>query len=135
MKKIVFACVHNAGRSQIAAALFSLYADPQKAYATSAGTRPSGEVHPEVLEVLREIGVATDGLQPKLATFELLQDADLLVTMGCGEACPVVPGLRRVDWPLRDPKGESFEVVRAVREEIRELVQELVAAEKVARPA
>jgi arsenate reductase len=127
MDTIVFACVHNAGRSQMAAALFDLLADPAKARAVSAGTAPGTRVHPEVVAVMREAGVDLSTRVPQLLTDDLASAADLLVTMGCGESCPLVPGVERRDWPLQDPKGQPPEVVRAIRDQIRERVQALVA--------
>src|ERR1700744_5092199 len=117
MKTVIFACVHNAGRSQMAAAFFNALADPSKARAISAGTEPGKPVPPEVLEVMREIGIDLSKAQPQKLTEELARNADLLITMGCGEKCPYVPGLRRDDWPLRDPKGLPIEQVREIRNE------------------
>ena len=129
MKTILFACLHNAGRSQMAAAFFNALADPTKAQAISAGTEPGARVHPEVVAAMREVGVDLTGASPRKLTDALATQADLLVTMGCGEACPFVPGLRREDWPLDDPKGQSLERVRAIRDEIRARVERLLAAE------
>lgn len=126
MQTVIFACVHNAGRSQMAAAFFNLLADPQKARAVSAGTEPGTRVHPVVLEVMREIGIDLSGAQPQKLTDELAASANLLVTMGCGEKCPYMPGLRRDDWPLRDPKGLPIEEVRAIRDEVKRKVEELL---------
>src|ERR1700694_1755292 len=109
IRKVIFACVHNAGRSQMSAAFFNKYADPNKAIAISAGTHPAEQVHPEVLEVMREIGIDVGGAKPQKLTPALAQDASLLITMGCGDGCPFVPGLRRDDWPLTDPKGKDIE--------------------------
>jgi arsenate reductase len=128
METVIFACVHNAGRSQMAAAFFNALADPARARAISAGTRPASRVHPEVVEVMREIGIDLSGAAPQLLTHELAERAQLLVTMGCEEDCPVVPGLRREDWPLADPKGQPIERVRAIRDEIRDRVAALLAA-------
>ena len=119
MKTVVFACVHNAGRSQMAAAFFNALADPEKARAISAGTRPSARIHPEVVDVMREAGLDLSGATPGLLTKERAQGAALLVTMGCGEECPVIPGVRIDDWPLEDPKGKSPERIREIRDEIR----------------
>jgi len=119
VKTVVFACVHNAGRSQMAAAFFNALADPEKARAISAGTRPAARVHPEVIEVMREAGVDLSGAVPALLTKERAQGAALLVTMGCGEECPVLPGVRVEDWPLEDPKGKAPERVREIRDAIR----------------
>jgi arsenate reductase (thioredoxin) len=122
MEKILFACVHNAGRSQMAAAWFAALADPAKARAVSAGTDPGTRVHPEVVAAMREAGIDLSGAVPRRLTAELAADAALLVTMGCGDACPHVPGLRKIDWPLADPKGKPLDEVRAIRDEIRERV-------------
>lgn len=127
---VLFACVHNAGRSQMAAALFNQLADPAKARAVSAGTQPAERVHPEVAEALRELGIDLTGARPQRLTTELAQQARLLITMGCGDACPVVPGLRRDDWPLPDPKGQPLTRVRAIRDEIRDRVSRLLTDEK-----
>jgi arsenate reductase len=129
MSTVLFACVHNAGRSQMAAAFFNALADPERARALSAGTQPGEHVHPEVVEVMAELGFDLRDVKPTLLTEALARDAELLVTMGCGEACPVVPGLRRDDWALPDPKGESPRRVREIRDEIRSRVAALVAAE------
>ena len=116
---ILFVCVHNAGRSQMAAAFFNALADPAHARAVSAGTEPAGHVHPEVVAVMHEVGIDLAGAQPRRLTDELAASAQLLVTMGCGEQCPVVSGLRREDWNLQDPKGQPLEQVRAIRDDIR----------------
>ena len=126
MDTVIFACVHNAGRSQMAAAFFNAAADPAKARAVSAGTQPGKHVHPEVVEVMREEGFDLSAAKPRLLTDELARHSALLVTMGCGEACPFVPGLERRDWPLLDPKGQTPEVVRGVRDEVRQRVNALV---------
>src|SRR5918993_3252360 len=115
MTTVLFACVHNAGRSQMAAALFNASADPAKARAISAGTAPAADVHPEVLIVMREHGVDLSGARPVRLTEALAQRAQWLITMGCGDQCPFVPGARVDDWPLVDPKGKSLDDVRAVR--------------------
>lgn len=133
MKTILFACTHNAGRSQMAAAFFQLLAEPTKARAISAGTTPGERVHPEVLAVMREVGVDLAGATPRLLTDELAASATLLVTMGCAETCPVIPGLRRLDWPLEDPKGRPLERVREIRDEVRARVLALLSAEGWAR--
>ena len=138
MTTVLFACVHNAGRSQMAAAWFNLLADPSRARAVSAGTSPGPAVHPEVLEVMREVGIELAGVAPQRLTPELAAQAQLLITMGCGDECPVVPGAERDDWPLDDPKGKPLERVREIREEIRARVEVLVKqrswARTVARP-
>jgi arsenate reductase len=126
IERVIFACVHNAGRSQMAAAFFNQLADPTQAQAVSAGTQPADRVHPEVAEAMREAGIDLAGSTPRLLTAELAAGARLLVTMGCGESCPVVPGLQREDWPLADPKGQPIERVREIRDQIREQVRQLV---------
>ena len=127
-RTVLFACVHNAGRSQMAAALLNHLAEPDRARAISAGTEPADHVHPVVAEVMREAGLDLGGVRPQLLTPELAASVDLLITMGCGEACPVVPGLHREDWPLPDPKGQPIERVREIRDEIRGRVQRLLAS-------
>lgn len=132
MLHVIFACVHNAGRSQMAAAFFNYLADPQKARAISAGTEPGERVHPEVLVAMREIGIDLSGAKPQKLTEELAKHAQLLITMGCGDKCPYVPGLRRDDWALRDPKGLPMEEVRKIREAVKQRVEALVEKESVA---
>lgn len=134
MKTVLFACVHNAGRSQMAAAFFNALADSAKARAISAGTQPGTGVHPEVLTTMREVGIDLLEATPTLLTEELAHGASLLVTMGCGEACPVVPGLRREDWPLDDPKGRPVEEVRRIRDDVQNRVRELITREGLTRP-
>lgn len=124
--RVVFACVHNAGRSQMAAAWFNLLADPARAVATSAGTQPAVRVHPEVAVVMQEVGVDLSGAEPVLLDVARVQGAACVVTMGCGEACPVVPGVPLLDWPLPDPKGQDVESVRAIRDAIAERVAAFV---------
>ena len=131
MKTIIFACVHNAGRSQMAAAFFNALADPSKARAISAGTAPGERVHPEVVAAMREAGLDLSGATPQKLTSELAAGASLLVTMGCGDACPYVPGLRLEDWPLPDPKGQPAAVVSGIRDDIRRRVEALVAREQL----
>ncbi len=127
MKTVLFACVHNAGRSQMAAALFNKLADPAKARAISAGTEPGERVHPEVVAVMSEAGIDVSKVEPRKLTGDLAAQANLLVTMGCGEACPVVPGVERDDWPLDDPKGRPMDQVRRIRDEIEGRVRRLLA--------
>ena len=128
MKTVLFACVHNAGRSQMAAALFNAMADPARARAASAGTTPGDRVHPAVVDAMLEVGIDLGAVRPQLLTDELARSADLLVTMGCGEACPWIPELERDDWPLDDPKGRAPDEVRRIRDEIRRRVDELLRA-------
>jgi arsenate reductase len=130
---IIFACVHNAGRSQMAAAWFNELADPARARAVSAGTAPGPRVHPEVQTTMSEVGLDLSNATPRRLTDELARGAQLLVTMGCGEACPHVPGLRRDDWPLEDPKGKPVERVREIRDDLRDRVVALLAREGWAR--
>lgn len=126
MDRVIFACRHNAGRSQMAAAFFNQTADPARAKAISAGTTPAERVHPEVAEVMRELGFDLSGAKPQLLTTELAAGTRLLVTMGCGEECPYIPGVEVQDWPLDDPKGRPVEQVRRIREQIRERVAALL---------
>ena len=129
VKTYLFACVHNAGRSQIAAALFNVYADQSQCRGISAGTEPASHVHAEVVETMREIGIDLGSSKPQKLTSALAQAASVLVTMGCGDACPFVPGLKTIDWPLPDPKGKSVVEVRAIRDEIHERVKTLIRSE------
>jgi arsenate reductase len=128
MTTVIFACVHNAGRSQMAAAFFNRLADPTKARAVSAGTQPGERVHPEVVEVMGERGIDVASARPQKLTDELARAAQWLITMGCGDQCPVVPGLERADWPLEDPKGKPRERVREIRDEVEGKVRALLAA-------
>jgi arsenate reductase len=132
---VIFACVHNAGRSQMAAAFFNALAAPERARAISAGTQPGERVHPEVAAAMREAGIDVSGARPQRLTAELARGARLLVTMGCGDECPVVPGADRDDWPLEDPKGKPVERVLEIRDEIRRRVARLVESRGWARPA
>lgn len=129
MKTVIFACVHNAGRSQMAAGFFNKLADPAKARALSAGTAPGDRVHPEVVMVMSEEGIDLSVARPQKLTAELAAEAQLLITMGCGDECPYVPGIRRDDWPLQDPKGQPIERVREIRDGIRARVEALIARE------
>ena len=121
---ILFACTHNAGRSQIAAAFCRAYGRG-RVQAESAGTSPAGAVHPVVVEAMREKGIDLGSAVPRRLTAELAGQADVLVTMGCGDACPVVPGVRVVDWPLDDPRDQPLERVRVIRDDIEGRVLEL----------
>lgn len=124
--RVLFVCSHNAGRSQMAAALLRLRAGGRFAV-SSAGTDPAAEVEPEVAQVLIEAGVALNDAYPKPLTDEVVQAADVVVTMGCGDACPVVPGRRYLDWPVADPDGAPIEAVRAIRDAIDAHVTDLLA--------
>lgn len=130
MITVLFACVHNAGRSQIAAALFNRAADPVKARAISAGTQPADRVHPEVVALMGEMGIDLSGQQPQKLTETLAAQAQWLITMGCGDECPVVPGTRREDWPIADPKGQPPAVVRAIVNDIDRRVRALITANR-----
>lgn len=122
----LFVCLHNAGRSQMSQALFDLAAAGRHT-ALSAGTTPDERVHPEVVEVMRELGIDLSDRQPQLLTVELAQQADVVVTMGCGDACPYIPGKQYIDWNLPDPKGRPLAEVRATRDDIQKRVTSLVA--------
>ena len=127
MITVLFACVHNAGRSQIAAALFNRHADPTKARAISAGTQPAERVHPEVVTLMREVGIDLSEQRPQKLTAEFAAQAQWLITMGCGDACPVVPGAQRDDWPLADPKGQTMDAVRDIADELDRRVLALIS--------
>ncbi len=128
MATVLFVCLHNAGRSQMSQALFERAAAGRHT-ALSAGTTPAGHVHPEAVEVMQELGIDLSGRQPQLLTRELAEQADVVVTMGCGDACPYIPGRRYIDWDLPDPKGRPLQEVRATRDEIARRVQELFDGE------
>ncbi len=127
MVTVLFACVHNAGRSQMAEALFNLHANPRRARAISAGTTPASLVHHVVADTMRELGVELAGRAPQRLTEDLARQAQWLITMGCGDACPVVPGVHRDDWPIQDPKDQPSEVVRSIRDEVDARVRALIA--------
>ena len=131
MRKIIFACVHNAGRSQMSAAFFNLYSDPSRARAISAGTQPAPHVHTQVIEVMKELGMDLSGAKPQKLTAALAEDADLLITMGCGDECPIVPGLKRDDWPFPDPKDQSIEQTRQIRDAIERRIKAFIEAENL----
>jgi arsenate reductase (thioredoxin) len=130
MATALFVCLHNAGRSQMSQALFERAAEGRHS-ARSAGTTPADRVHPEVVEVMRELGIDLAEREPRLLTRELAEQADVVVTMGCGDECPYIPGRRYLDWDLEDPKDRPLDEVRATRDDIgrrvRELVEELDA--------
>jgi arsenate reductase len=131
MRTFIFACIHNAGRSQMSAAFFNQFVDPDLARGISAGTHPAERVHAVVVDAMREVGIDISNAKPQKLTAELVQNAEMLVTMGCGDECPYVPGLRRADWPLPDPKGQGIESVRQVRDEIKRRILQLLAQEKL----
>ena len=128
MATALFVCLHNAGRSQMSAALFE-HAANGRHRALSAGSEadPNGRVHPEVIEVMRELGIDVSDRHPQQLTLELARQADVVITMGCGDACPLIPGKRYIDWELPDPKGRPVEEVRATRDEIATRIDNLVA--------
>jgi arsenate reductase len=126
MARVLFVCVHNAGRSQMSQALFNRAAGGTHE-ARSAGSEPADRVHPEVIAVMDELGVDLRGETPKPLTRELAEWADVLVTMGCGDACPNIPGKRYLDWELEDPKDQSIDAVRTTRDEIARRVDRLLA--------
>jgi arsenate reductase (thioredoxin) len=125
MAHVLFVCLHNAGRSQMSQALFERAAG-HRHQAASAGTTPADRVHPEVVEAMRELGLDLSGRTPHRLTTELARWADLIVTMGCGDECPYIPGKRYIDWDLPDPRGRPLAEVRATRDEIRGRVADLV---------
>jgi arsenate reductase len=124
--RVLFVCLHNAGRSQMSAALFERAAAGRHE-AMSAGTTPAARVHPEVVEVMNELGIDLSDRVPRMLTRELAEQADVVVTMGCGDACPYIPGKRYLDWDLADPKGRPVDEVRATRDEIADRVAGLAA--------
>ena len=128
--KVVFACVANAGRSQMAAAFFNKIATPSRARAISAGTRPGTGVHPEVVAAMRDAGIDLSSATPQYLSTDLTKDAHILITMGCGDECPLIAGVERDDWPLDDPKGQPPETVRRIRDEIEKRVRALVKERK-----
>jgi protein-tyrosine-phosphatase len=126
MSTVLFVCLHNAGRSQMSQALFERAADGRHA-ALSAGTKPGRRVHREVVDVMLELGIDLSDRKPRRLTRALAERADVVVMMGCGDECPYVPGLRRLDWDLPDPKDRPIAEVRAIRDEIAARVRELLA--------
>jgi protein-tyrosine-phosphatase len=126
MAHVLFVCLHNAGRSQMSAALFERAAEGRHE-AASAGTQPAERVHPEVVAAMSELGIDVSGHRPRRLTDELAREADVVVTMGCGDECPYIPGKRYLDWDLPDPKGRSLEEVRAIRDEIALRVERLAS--------
>jgi arsenate reductase len=126
MSRALFVCIHNAGRSQMSQALFEV-ASAGRHEAWSAGTHPAEVVHPIVIEAMNELGVDLSGRVPRLLTDELAQWADVVVTMGCGDECPYIPGKRYIDWDLADPAGKDLDAVRAIRDDIQRRVSDLVS--------
>ena len=125
MAHVLFVCLHNAGRSQMSQALFERAAASRHT-AASAGRSPADRIHPEVIEVMRELGINLDARRPQPLTRELAQQADIVVTMGCGDQCPFIPGKRYLDWDLPDPAHRPVDEVRATRDEINRRVQKLL---------
>jgi arsenate reductase (thioredoxin) len=123
---VLFVCLHNAGRSQMSQALFERTAGGRHG-ADSAGTSPAERVHPEVAEAMLELGIDLAGRSPRRLTRELAEAADVVVTMGCGDECPYIPGKRYIDWDLTDPKDQDLETVRSIRDEITRRVGDLVS--------
>ena len=123
--RVLFVCLHNAGRSQMSQGLFERAADGRHE-ARSAGTTPAEHVHPEVIEVMHELGIDLTDRTPQLLTRDLAEWADIIVTMGCGDQCPFIPGKRYIDWDLPDPKGQPLDEVRATRDEIARRVDQLI---------
>jgi arsenate reductase (thioredoxin) len=128
MATVLFVCLHNAGRSQMSQALFER-ATAEQHTAISAGTTPAGQIHPEVIEVMQEVGIDLSDRRPQLLTRELSEQADIVVTMGCGDECPYVPGKRYVEWDLPDPKGRPLDEVRRIRDDIVSHIDSLLADE------
>ena len=126
MAHVLFVCLHNAGRSQMSQALFERAAQGRHT-AASAGTTPAERVHPEVVEVMNEVGIDLADRTPRPLDRELAEQADVVVTMGCGDECPYIPGRRYIDWDLEDPKGLPVDQVRAIRDDIDRRVRELAA--------
>ncbi|MFF0579313.1 arsenate reductase ArsC [Streptosporangium saharense] len=123
---VLFVCVHNAGRSQMAASWLAHLAG-DRIEVRSAGSRPADQVNPVAVEAMREVGIDLAAAQPKILTGETVQSCDVVITMGCGDACPIFPSKRYEDWKLDDPAGQGIEAVRAIRDEIRDHVAKLVA--------
>jgi arsenate reductase (thioredoxin) len=123
---VLFVCVHNAGRSQMAAGFLRDLAG-ERIEVRSAGSEPADRVNPVAVEAMREVGIDITSAQPKILTTEAVQDSDVVITMGCGDACPIFPGKRYEDWELDDPAGQGIEAVRPIRDEIRTRVQALVS--------
>ncbi|MEU7990582.1 arsenate reductase ArsC [Streptosporangium canum] len=123
---VLFVCVHNAGRSQMAAGWLTHLAG-DRIEVRSAGSAPAEQINPVAVEAMAEVGVDITAAQPKILTTEAVQDSDVVITMGCGDACPIFPGKRYEDWKLDDPAGQDIEAVRAIRDEIKARVGKLIA--------
>ncbi|WP_449483201.1 arsenate reductase ArsC [Streptomyces avidinii] len=131
---VLFVCVHNAGRSQMAAAWLSHLAG-DRVEVRSAGSAPAGSVNPAAVEAMREVGIDMSAETPKILTIDAVRASDVCITMGCGDTCPVFPGKRYLDWKLEDPAGQGVEAVRPIRDEIKKLVEGLLAEIAPAPPA
>jgi arsenate reductase (thioredoxin) len=134
MARVLFVCTQNAGRSQMSEALFHRIANGRHE-SRSAGTRPADHVHPVVLDAMRELGIDLSGHRPQRLTDDLAQWADVVVTMGCGDECPYIPGKQYVDWDLADPAGKPLEAVRSIRDDIRRRVDDLACRLDQVKPA
>jgi arsenate reductase len=126
MKGVLFLCIHNSGRSQMAAG-FMRHLGAGRVSVYSAGSEPANSINPSAVAVMKEVGIDIASAQPQLWTMEMLEAVDVVVTMGCGDACPFLPGKKYVDWPLNDPAGKGIEAVRPIRDEIQKLVEDLLA--------
>jgi protein-tyrosine-phosphatase len=128
MAHVLFVCLHNAGQSQISRALFDRAAAGRHTSGSAGSVAdPDGRVHPEVVEVMKELGIDVSDRRPRRLSRELAEQADVVVTMGCGDSCPYIPGRRYVDWDLPDPKGQPVDAVRRIRDDIARRVDELIA--------
>ena len=125
MKGVLFLCIHNSGRSQMAAG-FMRHHGAGRVMVYSAGSEPANSINPSAVAVMKEVGIDIAAAQPQLWTMEMLEAVDVVVTMGCGDACPFLPGKKYVDWPLNDPSGQGIEAVRPIRDEIQKLVEDLL---------
>ena len=126
LASVLFVCVHNAGRSQMAAGFLTHLAG-ERIEVRSAGSLPADQVNPAAVEAMKEVGIDISGQRPKVLTAEAVQASDYVITMGCGDACPIFPGKKYLDWALEDPAGQGVEAVRPIRDEIRTLVEGLIA--------
>ncbi len=126
MKGVLFLCIHNSGRSQMAAG-FMRHLGAGRVMVYSAGSEPANSINPSAVAVMKEVGIDITSAQPQLWTMEMLEAVDVVVTMGCGDACPFLPGKKYVDWPLNDPAGQGIDAVRPIRDEIQKLVEDLLA--------
>ena len=126
MKTVLFVCVHNAGRSQMAAG-FMQSLGKDKVNVLSAGSMPKDQINPVAVEVMKEVGIDISNNQPKILTTESVKESDVVITMGCGDKCPIFPGKRYEDWQLEDPAGKDLETVRKIRDEIKSRIESLLS--------